>query len=195
MMALRCGGRCIWYTTGILLILAISAMRAQAAARAASTENVSAALQKMEAYIEEHMQQGMVPGLSVAVVFEDEVVYLKGFGVRKVGKPEPVDADTVFQLASCSKPISSSVVAAIVSSGTASWDSRIADIDPSFQLFDAYPSKQVTIRDLFAHRSGLPGDAGNELERLGYDRDTILHRLRLVPPSSSFRLAGFQISA
>jgi hypothetical protein len=102
--------------------------------------------------------------------------------VREAGKPEPVDADTVFQLASSSKPISSSVVAAIVNDGeTVTWDTRIADNDPSFQLFDAYPSQQVTIRDLFAHRSGLPGNAGNDLEALGYDRDTILHRLRLVP--------------
>ncbi|HZD52684.1 MAG TPA: serine hydrolase domain-containing protein, partial [Woeseiaceae bacterium] len=155
---------------------------------------MTAALEKIEAYVDEHMQQDMVPGLSLAVVFEDEVVYLKGFGVREAGKPEPVDADTVFQLASCSKPISSSVVAAIVDGGeTVTWDTRIADIDPSFRLFDAYPSQQVTVRDLFAHRSGLPGDAGNHLEALGYDRDTILHRLRLVPPSSSFR-AGYSYS-
>ena len=102
---------------------------------------------------------------------------------------DPVDADTVFQVASLSKAVSSTVVAAIVTGGTATWDSRIADIDPTFQLFDAYPTANVTIRDLFAHRSGLPGDAGNELEELGFDRDTILHRLRLVPPSSSFRSA------
>jgi CubicO group peptidase (beta-lactamase class C family) len=67
-----------------------------------------------------------------------------------------------------------------------SWDSRIADIDPTFQLSEAYPTAQVTLRDLFAHRSGLPGNAGNELEQLGYDRDTILQRLRLVKPESSF---------
>ena len=61
------------------------------------------------------------------------------------------------------------VVAAIVSEGVASWDSRIVDIDPSFQLYDAYPTAQVTVRDLFSHRSGLPGGAGNELEEIGFD--------------------------
>jgi CubicO group peptidase (beta-lactamase class C family) len=126
-------------------------------------------------------------------VFDDEVVYLGGFGVREVGKSEPVDAETVFQLASLSKPISSTVVAALVSDGALTWDSRIADIDPGFQLFEAYPSQQVTVRDLFSHRSGLPGDAGNHLEGLGYDRDTILERLRLVEPSSSFR-SGYSYS-
>ncbi|NJO55406.1 MAG: beta-lactamase family protein, partial [Rhodospirillales bacterium] len=58
-------------------------------------------------------------------------------------------------------------------------------IDPSFHMHDAYPDQQVTVQDLFAHRSGLPGTAGNDLETLGFDRDTILDRLRLVEPIHS----------
>jgi CubicO group peptidase (beta-lactamase class C family) len=77
-------------------------------------------------------------------------------------------------------------VAKIVHDRAATWDSRIADIDPTFQLFEPYPTEHVTIRDLFSHRSGLPGNAGNELEEIGYDRDEILYRLRYVPPASSF---------
>ena len=167
-----------------VLLLAASQI---AAAGSVARADVDAALPKLESYIQEKMDAGAVPGLSVAIVFDDEVVYLKGFGVREVGKPEAVDPDTVFQIASLSKPVSSSVVAAIVSDGTITWDTRIADIDPSFQLFDAYPTAEVTIRDFFAHRSGLPGNAGNDLEALGYDRDTILDRLRLVQPWVSFR--------
>lgn len=134
-----------------------------------------------------------VPGLSIAVVHADEVVYLGGFGLREMGKPETVDPDTVFQLASLSKPISSTVVAGLVSDGFLSWTSRIADLNPAFQLYDAYPSAQVTVTDLFNHRSGLPGTAGNDLEDIGYDRTEIGARLRLVPPSSSFR-AGYSYS-
>ena len=137
------------------------------------------------------VDEDQVPGLSIAIVYQDEVVYLKGFGVREEGTGEAVDADTVFQLASLSKPLASTVVAALVGDKAVSWDSRIADIDPTFQLYEAYPTAQVTLRDLFAHRSGLPGSAGNELEELGYDRDTILHRLRQVKPLSSFRSALF----
>ena len=85
-----------------------------AVAQTATKEKVLAALPKLEAYVDEHMKQDLVPGLAVAIVFKDEVVYLKGFGVREIGKPETVDADTVFQLASFSKPISSTVVAALV---------------------------------------------------------------------------------
>jgi len=167
-------------------VVLLSAAQIAAAGDVTKAE-VDAALPKLESYILEKMDADAVPGLSVAIVFNDEVVYVKGFGVREVGKPEPVDADTVFQIASLSKPVSSGVVAAIVSDGTVTWDTRIADIDPSFQLFDAYPTAEVTIRDLFSHRSGLPGNAGNDLEALGYDRDTILHRLRLVQPWVSFR--------
>jgi CubicO group peptidase (beta-lactamase class C family) len=131
-----------------------------------------------------------VPGLAIAVVYKDEVVHLGGFGVREVGKPDAVDVDTVFQLASLSKPISSTIVAALVSDGTVSWDSRISDLDPGFQL---HAAQQVTIRDLFAHRSGLSGNAGNDLEGLGFSRDEILPRLRHLKPTSSFR-AGYAYS-
>lgn len=152
-------------------------------------EQVDAALPKLEAHIDGLIAEGAVPGLAVAIVHADEVVYLKGFGVREEGSDAPVDPDTVFQLASFSKPISSTVAAALVGKGILDWESRIADIYPAFQLSRAYPSEQVTVRDLFAHRSGLPGNAGNELEDLGYDRDEILHRLRQVAPASSFRSA------
>jgi CubicO group peptidase (beta-lactamase class C family) len=88
--------------------------------------------------------------------------------VRKAGEPAPIDADTVFQLASVSKSIASTVVAVLVSQHKVSWDDRIADIDPDFKLSNASVSKKVTIRDLLSHRSGLPTSAGDELEGLGF---------------------------
>jgi len=151
-----------------------------------------AALPALEEMAQRIVDGDRVPGLSIAVVYKDEIVYLKGFGIREEGREERVDADAVFQLASLSKPLASTVVAAIVGQGAASWDSRIADIEPAFQLYEAYPTEQVTVRDLFSHRSGLPGDAGNELEQLGYDRDVILHRLDLPHHR---RLAGLRAFA
>ncbi|RCW87892.1 serine hydrolase [Phyllobacterium bourgognense] len=159
----------------------------------ATKDKVLAALPKLEQAAQQVIANDGVPGISIAVVYQDKVIYLKGFGVREEGKSDLVDADTVFQLASFSKPMASTVVAAIVSEGVASWDSRMADIYPSFQLYDAYPTTQVTVRDLFSHRSGLPGGAGNELEEIGYDRDAILQRLRQVKPESSFR-SGYSYS-
>lgn len=176
---------------GVALAMAGAAAMAPGAALAgaATLQKVEAAVPRLEAMAEEIVADGGVPGIAIGIVFEDKVVYLGGFGVREAGKPAAVDADTVFQLASFSKPIAATVVAALVSDGALSWDSRIAELDPLFELEPAYPSQQVTVRDLFSHRSGLPGGAGNELEAIGFDRTEILHRLRLVPLASSFRSA------
>jgi CubicO group peptidase (beta-lactamase class C family) len=154
---------------------------------------MAAALSKLDVLAQGLVADGAVPGLAIGVVHDDKVIFLKGFGHREAGKPELVDADTVFQIASLSKPISATIVAALVSDGIVSWDSKIADLDPAFRLADPYPTSQLTIRDLFSHRSGLPGTAGDDLEGIGYDRAEILRRLRFVPPSSSFR-AGYSYS-
>ncbi|TAJ84671.1 serine hydrolase [Reyranella sp.] len=166
-----------------LVPLASSPVLAQTATR----EKVAAALPKLEAFARQIIDKKLVPGLSIAVVHRDEVVFLHGFGLRQVGKPEPVDADTVFQLASLSKPLSSTVVSALVSDGKVSWDSRIRDIDPGFALQDELASAAVTVGDLFAHRSGLPGHVGDDIEELGFSQGEILHRLRLAKPEYSFR--------
>src|SRR5262249_41041360 len=122
----------------------------------------------------------------------DEVVFLEGFGVRRIDG-EPVDADTVFQLASVSKPLAATTVAALVGDGKVAWDTRIRDIDPGFALHDALATAEVTIRDLFAHRSGLPGHVGDDIEELGFSQGEILQRLRLAKPAYPFR-AGYDYS-
>src|SRR5262249_7819167 len=128
-----------------------------------------------------------VPGLAVAVVHADKVVYLKGFGVRELGKPDAVDADTVFQLASVSKPLSATVIAGVVGDKAVRWDSMTRDLDPAFRLWGDYPSGEVTLRDLLCHRTGLPEHAGDLLEDLGYSRSEVLHRLRFLKPAGAFR--------
>lgn len=128
-----------------------------------------------------------VPGMAVAVVYDGAVAFAEGFGVRELGKDAAVDPDTVFQLASVSKSVASTVVSAVVGDGTLSWASRMADVAPEFALRDAWPTHEVTLADLFAHRSGLPDHAGDLLEDLGFGRDDIVHRLRLLEPEYSFR--------
>lgn len=154
---------------------------------------VKAALPQIEAMAHKIIADGGVPGLAIAIVHDDELVYLQGFGLREMGRSETIDGDTVFPLASLSKPISATVVAALVSQGLLDWKTRIADLDPSFALHDPYPTAEVTVRDLLNHRSGLPGTAGDDLENIGYGRDEVMHRLRLVPPWTSFR-AGYSYS-
>ncbi len=150
-------------------------------------EQVSQAVREIQKLCEDEIEQGVVPGLAVAVVFEDQLIYAAGFGVRNVNTPEPVNADTVFQLASLSKPIGSTLVAELVGEGKISWDSKIGDLDPDFVMYDPWVSREITIRDFYSHRSGLPDHAGDLLEDLGFTREEILHRLRYQKPDSSFR--------
>lgn len=171
----------------------IALMPAKAWSQEISPDKLAAAISSLEDLAQVAVDGGGVPALSIGVVHNDKVVYLKAFGLREAGKPDRADTATVFQIASLSKPVSSTVVAALVSDGLVSWNARIADLDPAFALSDPYPTRELTVRDLFSHRSGLPGTAGDDLEDIGYDRAEILNRLRLVSPSSSFR-AGYSYS-
>ncbi len=139
------------------------------------------AIPRLEAYSLQCMQKTHIPGLAIAIVYGDQVVYLKAFGVRKVGSNEPVNADTVFQLASLSKPLTSTVIANVVGMKKVSWDSQVNMLDPSFELSSPWVTRYLTIRDLLSHRSGLPDHAGDLLEDLGFGRDEILFRLRYLP--------------
>jgi CubicO group peptidase (beta-lactamase class C family) len=149
-----------------------------------STEQVDKAVAALDALA---AKQNTVPGLAIAVVFQEKAVYAKGFGVRDVNGKAPVNADTVFQLASVSKPVGATVVAALVGEGKITWDSRLNELDPTFVMFDPWVTHEVTIRDMYAHRTGLPEHAGDLLEDLGFTRAEILRRLRYQSPGSSFR--------
>jgi CubicO group peptidase (beta-lactamase class C family) len=152
-----------------------------------TSEQVTHAVQEIEKLAQKKIQENAVPGVGLAVVFQDKVVFAKGFGVRDVNTKTPVDTDTVFQLASVSKPIGSTVVADLVGEGKISWDSKLSVLDPSFAMFDPWVTREITIRDMYAHRSGLPDHPGDLLEDLGFTRAEILHRLRYQHPDSSFR--------
>src|SRR6058998_2288470 len=154
-----------------------------------TSEQVTRAIQELEKLAQKQIQENALPGLAIAVVFQDKAVYAKGFGVRDASAKNPVDADTVFQLASLSKPIGSTVVAELVGEGKITWDSKLSVLDPTFAMFDPWVTREITIRDMYAHRSGLPEHAGDLLEDLGFTRGEILYRLRYQPPQSSFRSA------
>lgn len=144
-------------------------------------ERIDAAIAKLDELAEALLKKTGVPGLSIAVVRGGKTAYAKGFGLRKAGEPGTVDADTVFQLASVSKPVAATVVAAQIGKGVASWDAPVTKFLPWFALSDPWVSRQVTIGDLFAHRSGLPDHGGDMLEELDYERSDILKGLRHLP--------------
>jgi CubicO group peptidase (beta-lactamase class C family) len=150
-------------------------------------ERVNAALAQLDPYIQANLAKTKVPGAAVAVIYNDKVVFLRGYGVRKVGEPEKIDPDTVFEIASVSKPIASTVLASLVGQGKISWDDRIADLQPDFQLSSPETTREVNIRDFLSHRSGLATESGDLLEDLGYSRPNILYRMRYLPLPGVFR--------
>lgn len=144
-------------------------------------ERLAQAIARLPGWVRAQMARTGLPGVAVAVVSGGATVYAQGFGVRELGRPEPVDADTVFQLASVSKSVGATVVASQVGRGRVGWDSRLRDLLPWFALQDASTTRELTVGDLYAHRSGLPEHGGDVLEDLGFDQRTVLERLRLLP--------------
>lgn len=142
---------------------------------------VGKAVDQLDGLAQALLDETHVPGMAVAVVHDGKPVYAKGFGVRRAGGDEPVDTGTVFQLASVSKSLAATVVAHEVGAGTVGWETPVAQKLPSFALGDPYVTANVTIGDLFSHRSGLPEHAGDRLEDIGFDRAQILGKLRLEP--------------
>ncbi|MBF6621333.1 MAG: serine hydrolase [Patulibacter sp.] len=144
-------------------------------------ERIAAAIAQLDVLAPTLLARSGVPGMAVAVVHRDRVVYAKGFGVRSTRTGTPVDPATVFPLASVSKPVGATVIARAVTQRRVAWDDRVQPLLPWFRLRDPYVTRNVTIADLYGHRSGLPAHAGDLLEDLGYDREQVLRRLRLMP--------------
>jgi CubicO group peptidase (beta-lactamase class C family) len=142
---------------------------------------VDNAVAKLDGLVEELMRKSGIPGMAVAVVHGGKAVYAKGFGVKDVRNDEKVDPDTVFQIASLSKPLSATVVAHQVGVNAIGWDTPIVAKLPWFALSDPVVTPMVTVGDMFSHRSGLPDHAGDMLEDLGHDRRYVLERLRQLP--------------
>jgi CubicO group peptidase (beta-lactamase class C family) len=130
-----------------------------------------------------------VPGIAVAVVKDGKVVLAKGYGVRKLGEPAPVTARTLFGIASNTKIFTAAALAMLVDEGKLAWEDRVVDRLPGFQMSDAYVTREMRIRDLLCHRSGLGLGAGDLMAfpRTDLTPADLLYRLRFVPLATSFR--------
>ncbi|MCV7418355.1 serine hydrolase [Mycolicibacterium litorale] len=159
---------------------------------------VDNAVAKLDGMVQDLLDKTGIPGMAVAVVHGGKTVYAKGFGVTDVRTGAKVDPDTVFQLASLSKPLGATVVAHQVGQGAVGWDTPIVSKLPWFALSDPAVTQMVTVGDLYSHRSGLPDHAGDLLEDVGYDRRAILERLRqlpLAPFRDSYAYTNFGLTA
>lgn len=130
-----------------------------------------------------------VPGMAIAIVESGKVTHARGYGVRKIGSKEAVDADTVFPTGSTGKAFTVADLAILVDQGKIGWDDKVIDHLPDFQMYDPWVTREMTIRDLLVHRSGLGLGAGDLLfvPRSDLSRAEAVKRLRYIKPETSFR--------
>ena len=146
-----------------------------------------------QAYLDDAVERARkafdVPGIAVAVVKDGKVVVAKGYGVRRVGDPAPVTTRTLFGIASNTKIFTAAALAMLVEEGKLAWEDRVVDRLPGFQMSDPYVTREMRIRDLLCHRSGLGLGAGDLMFFPATDLSEadILYRLRFVPLATSFR--------
>jgi CubicO group peptidase (beta-lactamase class C family) len=153
-----------------------------------------AVLAGMDAWIEAEMRRWSIPGLAIAVVKDDSVVWARGFGVRRLGEAAPVDEHTLFGVASTTKAMTAAALGMLVDEGRLRWDDPVVRHMPGFQLSDPWVTRNVTVRDLLTHQVGVGRVAGNRLRFLsGRGRDEVVHRMRFHDFEVPFR-AGYVYS-
>lgn len=141
------------------------------------------------ARVEQLRRQTGVPGLSIAIVERGRTTLARGWGVRRLGGPEPVDADTIFPNGSTGKAFTTAALATLVDTGRIGWDDPVIDHLPWFRMHDPWVTREITIRDLLVHRSGLGLGQGDLLfvPRSTIPRREAVRRLRHLEPKTSFR--------
>lgn len=164
---------------GLCLLATVASVQAQATQADAEA--------RLDAYIDQALKDWQTPGMTLAVVKNDRVVLAKGYGVREIGKPQKVDAQTMFALGSTSKAFASASVAMLVSDGRIDWEDRAKLYLPWLELYDPWVTAQVTVRDLLAHRVGTSLEDENKLRDFSRDARDLLERGRWLRPRAEFR--------
>jgi len=143
----------------------------------------------LDAYVARAMKALDVPGMAVAIVKDGKVVVSKGYGVRKLGEATPVDENTLFGIGSNTKAFTAAALATLVDEGKISWDDPVYERLKGFEMYDPYVSKEMRIRDLLCHRSGLGLGEGDLMfwPQTTFTRDEVVYRLRFLKPATSFR--------
>jgi CubicO group peptidase (beta-lactamase class C family) len=178
----------------VSILLAFSTVAAGASFAQPPAVPVAAALAPAPAFnlegdVTRVMKTFDVPGIAIAVVKDGKVIAAQGFGVKKLGEPAPVDGKTLFEIASNSKAFTATALAMLVDEGKLAWDDPVTKHLPDFQMYDAYVTHEMTVRDLLTHRSGLGLGAGDLLwwPTTSFTTDEIIEKLRYIRPATSFR--------
>jgi CubicO group peptidase (beta-lactamase class C family) len=182
-----------WFFLGFILLMVavflgdLAGPVAAADVKKPSAEQLKKILADFDQYAESARQAWQVPGMAVAVVVDDKVLFAKGYGVKKVGGSEKVDEHTIFQIGSTSKAFTAALVAMQVDTGKLKWDDQVVEHLPQFQMFDPWVTRQFMVEDLMAQHTGLPQYAGDNEAIMGFDRAHLIHSLYYLKPATSFR--------
>ena len=142
-----------------------------------------------DARVEQAMRSRDVPGMAISIIKDGQVVHARGYGVRRLGGSERVDADTIFPTGSTGKAVTAAALALLVDDGKLAWDDKVIDHLPDFRMYDAWVTREMTVGDLLLHRSGLGLGAGDLLfiPCTSRSRADIVRALRHIKPATSFR--------
>jgi CubicO group peptidase (beta-lactamase class C family) len=178
-----------WVLAAVWVTVAVAGdLPAQRPPAAATVQAQPQVPRDIDAFAARVLQEFSTPGAAIAVVRDGRTVFARGYGVRRLGAPEPVSERTRFQVASNTKAFTSAALAILVEEGRLRWNDRVIDHLPWFQMSDPYVTREMTVLDLLVHRSGLSLGAGDLLwMNSTYSRQEIVRRLRWVPLANSFR--------
>ncbi|NIP82250.1 MAG: serine hydrolase, partial [Gemmatimonadetes bacterium] len=157
-----------------------------AAAQAVARQAAPRELAGLDAYIEAAMEDWEIPGLAIAVVRDDSVIFARGYGERALGGGEPVDEHTLFAIASTTKAMTVAALGMLVDEEALDWDDPVREHLPALELEDPYVTRHLTVRDLLTHRTGV-SRSDNVWIAGPFDRDEVLRRARFLPQVRGFR--------
>jgi CubicO group peptidase (beta-lactamase class C family) len=154
----------------------------------AQQQNLTEKIKRIDEICQESLELWKVPGMAIAIVTADTVVFAKGYGVCDIEKRNKVDENSVFAIASNTKTFTATAMAILVEEGKLSWDDKVVDHLPWFQLYDPYVTANITIRDLLCHRSGLETFSGDLIwYGSNYSAQEVIERARYLKPVYGFR--------
>jgi len=142
---------------------------------------------QIESYIGNALQEWNIPGGAVAFIQNDELITCRGYGVRELGKTDPVDENTRFAIGSCTKAFTAAILGALVDEGKFGWDDKIVKFLPGFKLYDPWVTNQVTVRDMLCHRTSLMRSIRIMLRDRSFDADDYIRRMEFLQPVGEFR--------
>ncbi|AFL80953.1 penicillin-binding protein, beta-lactamase class C [Aequorivita sublithincola DSM 14238] len=145
---------------------------------------------QIDSIVQKTMKTFDVPGMAVAVLKDGKIYHKNTYGVRSLKTNEAVNENTLFGVASNTKAFTTAALGQLIDQGKLTWDTKVTDIIPEFQLSDSYVTREFTIRDLITHRSGLGLGAGDLMVFPAGNTTTkaeMIHNLRYLKPVSSFR--------